>query len=86
MDDECEGCEECLTADLEAVSASWSWPWFFEMFVRLVAVGLRNVGGFLDHGVADQLVRMHNRKIDRDDQRQMAGDVLADLGHLPTQE
>jgi hypothetical protein len=85
VDDELE--DEGLVPDEgDIIARPWSWFWLLESFITFVAVCFRNFGNFLDEGFGVQFARMHNRKLEKDDQRDVAEDVLATIHQLPTKE
>jgi hypothetical protein len=65
---------------------SWSWPGFFSSLCLLFGRWLTALADFWGEDMSMTFAMMHNRKIDRDDQRDVAEDVLATIHQLPTKE
>lgn len=77
MDEELDDDEGlCLPA------RPWSWFWFLESLSRFAGATCKNFGTLLEEGLGEQFAMMHNRKIERDDQRDVARDVLSDIERL----
>lgn len=67
-------------------SARWSWWRFAGDVSVLTGEILQSVGAFFEQALATHCRFVQNLQVDRDDARDFAGDVLAGLGQLPTQE
>lgn len=69
--------------DCEVIaSLPWSWPDFIASVVAFAGETAIGFGEFLQRDVAHQFDRMHNWRVDRILAKDMAKDVMSDIGRL----